>query len=108
MGCGIPAVWMPAWGKAEVRRTANIYYLGKRGYRSRFTEWFTMRSRMVWRKSGEVPTLWLRCTYRGLLLHEDESRSVEGPGGPPRGIDPEDSSSSALSRGPEVIENLAQ
>ncbi len=47
-----------------------------------------MRSRMGWRKSGEVPTLWLRCTLRG-LLHEDEIRSVEGPdagrGGPEGG-----------------------
>ncbi len=76
MGCEIPAVWMLAGGKAEVRRTANIYYLGKRGFRSRFTESLTMRSRMGWRKSGEVPTLWLRCGYRGLLLYEDEIRSV--------------------------------
>ena len=38
-----------------------------------------MRSRMGWRKSGEAPTLWLRCTYGGLLPYEDEIRSVEGP-----------------------------
>jgi len=70
---------MLAGGKAEVLRTANIYYLGKRGSRSRFAESLTMRHRMVWRKSSEVPTLWPRCTYRGRLLYEDEIRSVEGP-----------------------------
>ena len=37
-----------------------------------------MRSRMVWRNSREVPALWQRCPYRGLLLYEDEIRSVEG------------------------------
>ena len=39
-----------------------------------------MASRGTIRKGGEVPTLWLRCGYRGLLLYEDEIRSVEGPG----------------------------